>query len=267
MMARSKAVAAPARMGADDPSGPSARGSAPPAWSTSRGLQLTAATLLTLALTGLPHPGQADDTGAAQGAAPAPSVTSADKPTPRELAEQLELGPRQCAETCLLGPPRPEWVSAAGDGGAAATAWLWPVEEGRLLRGLGVFKFLRPHPPKPSTRKHPKPARHKHLGLDIGAPEGTPIHAAQSGLVVYSGHGLRGYGNLIAIVHADGSVAFYAHCKVSRVKPGTLVSRGDVIGEVGQTGYARGPHLHFEYRVHGEPQDPTPLFGPVDKGS
>jgi murein DD-endopeptidase MepM/ murein hydrolase activator NlpD len=162
-----------------------------------------------------------------------------------------------------LNPPRAAWIEAAQSAGAAAT-WLYPVEQSRLLRGLGnltaaikrrVAQFK--HKQKPGSHQ-----RHPHEGLDIGAREGTPIHAAQNGLVVYSDNGLTGYGNALLVVHKDGSVALYGHCRATYVFAGQQIERGQTIGEVGHTGYARGAHLHFEYRVKGQARDPTPLFAP-----
>jgi murein DD-endopeptidase MepM/ murein hydrolase activator NlpD len=77
---------------------------------------------------------------------------------------------------------------------------------------------------------------------------------------VYSDNGISGYGNLVMVVHPDATVALYGHCRATYVFPGQRVQRGQVIAEVGQTGYANGPHLHLEYRVAGRPRDPSRLF-------
>lgn len=87
-----------------------------------------------------------------------------------------------------------------------------------------------------------------HEGVDIRSPEGTPIYAAHSGTVVYSGQSLRNYGKLIAI-EADGIMTIYAHNSRNRVSHGDTVTRGERIADVGETGKATGPHLHFEVRV------------------
>jgi murein DD-endopeptidase MepM/ murein hydrolase activator NlpD len=76
------------------------------------------------------------------------------------------------------------------------------------------------------------------------------------GRVVYSGSGVPGYGNLIILKHAGNLSTVYAHCRRNLVRVGQRVQRGAVIGEVGQTGRATGPHLHFEVRVEGRPQNP-----------
>lgn len=87
-----------------------------------------------------------------------------------------------------------------------------------------------------------------HEGVDVAAPSGTPIYAAHSGTVVYSGNGLRGYGNLV-VVKTDYLSTVYAHNRRNLVRVGERVRRGEQIAEVGSTGKSTGPHLHFETRV------------------
>jgi murein DD-endopeptidase MepM/ murein hydrolase activator NlpD len=94
-----------------------------------------------------------------------------------------------------------------------------------------------------------------HEGIDIGVPYGTPIHAAASGRVIYSGW-MDGYGNLVAIDHGGGLSTAYAHQSQIGVSIGQTVSQGQVIGYVGCTGHCFGPHLHFEVRINGAPVDP-----------
>jgi murein DD-endopeptidase MepM/ murein hydrolase activator NlpD len=94
-----------------------------------------------------------------------------------------------------------------------------------------------------------------HEGIDIAAAEGTPIHAAASGRVVYAGW-MDGYGNLVAIDHGGGLSTAYAHQSSIATGVGQTVSQGQTIGYVGCTGHCFGPHLHFEVRVNGAPVDP-----------
>jgi len=94
-----------------------------------------------------------------------------------------------------------------------------------------------------------------HTGIDIGAPYGTPIHAAASGQVIYAGW-MEGYGNLVFIDHGRGISTGYAHQSSIAVSNGQSVTRGEVIGYVGCTGHCFGPHLHFEVRLSGSPVDP-----------
>ena len=94
-----------------------------------------------------------------------------------------------------------------------------------------------------------------HTGVDIAVSRGTPIKAADGGLVTFAGWN-GGYGNLIIIDHENGFVTYYAHCNSISVKKGQRVARGETIGTVGSTGNATGPHLHFEVRKNGVPVNP-----------
>ena len=87
-----------------------------------------------------------------------------------------------------------------------------------------------------------------HEGIDLKAPQGTEIRAAHSGVVAYCGHKLNGYGNTI-ILKSDNLVTVYGHNRRNLVSAGERIERGQVIAEVGKTGNATGPHLHFETRV------------------
>lgn len=89
-----------------------------------------------------------------------------------------------------------------------------------------------------------------HEGIDLAAPKGTQIRAAHSGKVVYSGRGLRGYGNIIVLEGNYGLTTVYAHNHRNLVSRGDRVSQGQVIGYVGRTGKASGPHVHFETRIY-----------------
>ncbi len=97
-----------------------------------------------------------------------------------------------------------------------------------------------------------------HRGIDIGASSGTPIKAADAGVVTFAGYS-GGYGNLVKINHG-GMVTWYAHMSKIAVKTGDKVSKGDVIGYVGMTGSATGPHLHFEVHVDGVAQNPLDFY-------
>jgi len=97
--------------------------------------------------------------------------------------------------------------------------------------------------------------RKLHTGIDLGVGYGTPIHAADSGTVIYATW-MGGYGNVIIIDHGRGISTLYAHQSSLAVGTGTRVTRGQVVGYVGSTGFSTGPHLHFEVRVNGTPVDP-----------
>ena len=132
-----------------------------------------------------------------------------------------------------VGSRPPEPAEPAADGG---NVFLWPVS-GSLNSGFG---------PRGSGF---------HDGVDISAPEGTPIRAVEQGEVIYSDQ-LRGYGNMVIIRHSGGIVSVYAHNQLNLVREGQQVGRGEIIGRVGSTGRVTGPHLHFEIRKNNLAQDP-----------
>ncbi|QEX17384.1 peptidase M23 [Hypericibacter terrae] len=127
--------------------------------------------------------------------------------------------------------------------GRAGGFFQWPVN-GKIISGFGAT----------SGGLH-------NDGINIAAPRGTPVHAAENGVVVYAGNQLRGFGNLILIRHADGWVTAYAHNDTLLVKKGQQVKRGDVIARVGSTGNVSTPQLHFELRKGTEAVDPKVMLG------
>jgi murein DD-endopeptidase MepM/ murein hydrolase activator NlpD len=164
-----------------------------------------------------------------------------------ELADRLELGQVPTVGRLLHNGPRADWVEAAGGPVPRARTMLWPTPQGRLWRRFGYVR----HPPFENLL---------HRGIDVGALRGAPLLAVGDGIVAYSDNGIRGYGNLLVIVHADASVTFSAHCKAIYVFPGQRVRRGQIVGEVGDTGLARGVHVHWEYHVRGDAVDPEGWF-------
>ena len=103
-------------------------------------------------------------------------------------------------------------------------------------------------------------ANSKGTGINIEAPEGAAVRAAENGQVIYAGSGVEGYGNLILIRHPNGYVSAYAHLQQMNVAKGTVVNRGDNIGTAGKTGSVSKPQLHFELRKGATPVDPLPLL-------
>ncbi len=118
--------------------------------------------------------------------------------------------------------------------------FIWPVQ-GRITSNYGIRTF--------------NGRQEFHSGIDIGAPSGTNILAAESGTVAFSGY-MRGYGNVIILSHENGYSTVYAHNSVNLVKKGQYVTKGSIIAKVGMTGNATGPHLHFEIRSSGKPINP-----------
>jgi murein DD-endopeptidase MepM/ murein hydrolase activator NlpD len=120
---------------------------------------------------------------------------------------------------------------------AAHGSWLsWPAP-GVLISGFGARE------------------RDQHDGIDLACPEGTPVHAADDGVVLFAGE-QRGYGNLVLLAHDGDVVTVYAHNSENLVEKGERVTRGEEIARVGRTGNATGPHLHFEVRIGTHPRDP-----------
>lgn len=125
-------------------------------------------------------------------------------------------------------------------------AWSWPAG-GALSSRYGL-------------RRHPVYGRYIfHRGVDFRAPPGSPIRAARDGVVVFAGW-KGGYGRMIDVRHADGSVSRYAHASRLDVRSGTRVAKGQTIGRVGSSGTTTGPHLHFEIRRQGRTVDPLPIL-------
>ena len=108
-------------------------------------------------------------------------------------------------------------------------------------------------------RFHPISGKQKaHLGVDYAAPTGTPVRTIGDGVVSFAGW-QNGYGNIIEIRHKDNQLTKFAHLSRIDVRTGQKVSQGDFIGAVGSTGLSTGPHLHFEFRDNGVPQDPLEI--------
>ena len=119
---------------------------------------------------------------------------------------------------------------------------VWPAN-GRLTSGFG-------------WRRHPVfGGRRHHNGIDIAAPHGANVFAADRGTVLISSYN-RGFGNYIVVNHGNGMTTLYAHLSSRSVNVGTSVSRGQVIGRIGSTGVSTGPHLHFEVTVGGSRTNP-----------
>jgi len=169
-----------------------------------------------------PAPTPASDTAktAPVPSAAAPAAPAADKPT-------------QVASTDAV--PK---IPAAEPAMSGADKFRWPVS------GKVATDFIAS----------------KNTGINIDAPAGTAVRAAENGTVIYVGSGVEGYGNLVLIRHPNGYVSAYAHLAATSVNKGDTVSRGDSIGTVGMTGSVSHPQLHFELRMGATPVDPIPLL-------
>lgn len=121
-----------------------------------------------------------------------------------------------------------------------------PVEFSRVSSGFA----MRTHPILNTWRQH--------NGVDFAAPTGTPVRSVGDGVVDFAGR-QSGYGNIVIVTHRDKQQTAYAHLSRIDVKAGQSVNQGQLVGAVGATGWATGPHLHFEFRIDGQPHDPSTL--------
>ena len=136
-----------------------------------------------------------------------------------------------------------ELVTKSAEAVGAMPSFRWPVK-GRIIAAFG-----------------PRPNGGQNDGINLAVPEGTPIKAADDGVVAYAGNELKGYGNLVLIRHANGFVSAYANASELLVKRGDTIKRGQVIAHAGQTGNVTSPQLHFEIRKGSTPVDPTKYLG------
>jgi murein DD-endopeptidase MepM/ murein hydrolase activator NlpD len=135
-----------------------------------------------------------------------------------------------------------------------------------LMEGPGGPASLTwPISPVLSSPFGPRHGR-QHAGVDLRAPEGTPVHTAGAGVVADVRKHSRGYGTVVTVNHAGGLLSLYAHLEHADVEPGQQLAPGDLIGRVGQTGNATAPHLHFEIRREGRAENPLPWLPAINGG-
>ena len=103
---------------------------------------------------------------------------------------------------------------------------------------------------------------HFHTGIDLVEPFGSPVYAADDGVVALVGSSSSGYGRYVVIAHSGGLDTLYGHLSTTLVKVGQMVNQGQTVGLEGSTGNSTGPHLHFELRIKQQPIDPTPYLPP-----
>ena len=166
-------------------------------------------------------------------------------------AEFVNQGKTYSAYLYRDGDGRSDYFTA--DGKALHKAFLRsPLEFSRISSGFTLARF---HPVLKRWRAH--------KGVDYAAPIGTRIKATADGTVAFAGQ-QGGYGNVIMLQHAGGITTVYGHLSrfAAGLRRGQRVSQGDVIGHVGMSGLASGPHLHYEFRVHGEHRDPLKVALP-----
>ena len=187
------------------------------------------------------------------------STPTSDRPLTLGQMLRLYAGPGEGARMGSAAAGAPVGAAGVATGpsksrevptGTAAELGIGPVA--RPLPGdVGSAHGPRRHPVHGDVRMHD--------GVDIGAPTGTPIAAFAGGTVTYAGP-RGGYGNVVIVEHAGGLETRYAHQSAIDVVVGQRVEAGQVVGRVGATGTATGPHLHFEIRRDGSSIDPAPYL-------
>ena len=178
-------------------------------------------------------------------AAPAPAA-AAPQPVATAPVAAPKLAsaaaPQQSARLAQAGPAAedsaPENTVKAAEATGALPTFRWPVR-GKVIAGYGA-----------------KTNGKSNDGINLAVPEGTPVKAAEDGVVAYAGNELKGYGNLVLVRHANGYVTAYAHASELLVKRGDPIKRGQVIAKSGQSGEVGSPQLHFEIRKGSQPVDP-----------
>jgi murein DD-endopeptidase MepM/ murein hydrolase activator NlpD len=164
-------------------------------------------------------------------AAPAPATKMAAAGAPVQSARLAQ------ATTNVEEKPA-ETPAKAAETTSALPTFRWPVR-GKVVTSYGA-----------------KTNGKSNDGINVAVPEGTPVKAAEDGVVAYSGNELKGYGNLVLVRHPNGYVTAYAHASELLVKRGDTIKRGQVIAKSGQSGEVASPQLHFEIRKGSSPVDP-----------
>ena len=190
------------------------------------------------AVAGAPGAAPAAPAGVASAVASAKlSAMHGAPPVGKTASTEQATGARVAAEAA------PEETGTAN---SLAPAFRWPLR-GRVVNNFGA-----------------KVSGSANDGIDLAVPEGTPVRAAEDGVVAYAGNELKGYGNLVLVRHANGFVTAYANASEVMVKRNDQVHKGQVIAKSGQTGAATAPQLHFEVRKNSSPVDPIQYL-PADK--
>ncbi|MBW7967202.1 peptidoglycan DD-metalloendopeptidase family protein [Bradyrhizobium sp. BR 10261] len=165
-------------------------------------------------------------------AAPVPATKMAAVAQPAQSARLAQ------ATTSIEEKPAAEAPAKAAETTSSLPTFRWPVR-GKVITSYGA-----------------KTNGKSNDGINVAVPEGTPVKAAEDGVVAYSGNELKGYGNLVLVRHSNGYVTAYAHASELLVKRGDSIKRGQVIAKSGQSGEVASPQLHFEIRKGSSPVDP-----------
>lgn len=176
--------------------------------------------------------------------APRPPIDPPDEPKVELIAAPAAAPPAAPPAPTPAARPDPAPPPPSNAGTGSAPSFLWPVE-GPVLARFG-----------------PREGVGRNDGINIGASAGAPVRAAETGVVVYAGNELRGYGNLLLVRHGGGWTSAYAHNGELLVDRGAKVERGQVIAKVGRTGGVAEPQSHFELRKGTDAVDPLKYLEP-----
>lgn len=183
-----------------------------------------------------------------------------------ELAQQITELLQKQQDEIIAAAMQQVWdqakLAAQGLNGTIATSqghsktyrFIWPEPGSQMVQGFGPTTLWF----EPPFQGYP----HFHTGLDTVLPLGSPVVAADDGVVLLVGSGTTGYGNYVVLEHNGGLQTLYGHLDKALVKVGDQVAQGQPIGLEGSTGNSTGPHLHFELRIDGKPVDPSPYLPP-----
>jgi murein DD-endopeptidase MepM/ murein hydrolase activator NlpD len=163
----------------------------------------------------------------------------------KQASNQKPNGTPSTVSARAIAPTAETPAESKNIAATSALTFRWPVR-GRVIAGFG-----------------PKPNGQQNSGINFAVPEGTPIRAAEDGVVVYANNELKDFGNLLLVQHANDFVTTYAHVSEILVKRNETVRRGQIIAKSGQTGNVSTPQLHFEIRKRSSPVDPMPY---LDRG-
>lgn len=165
-------------------------------------------------------------------------VAAAPAPATKMAAAAPVQSARLAQATANVEEKPAETPAKAAEATGALPTFRWPVR-GKVVTSYGA-----------------KTNGKSNDGINLAVPEGTPVKAAEDGVVAYSGNELKGYGNLVLVRHSNGYVTAYAHASELLVKRGDTIKRGQVIAKSGQSGEVASPQLHFEIRKGSSPVDP-----------
>jgi murein DD-endopeptidase MepM/ murein hydrolase activator NlpD len=154
----------------------------------------------------------------------------------------------------LWSQSNPVGQIAASAGHSTQYRFIWPEPQAQISQGFGPSTYWF----EPAYGSYP----HFHTGIDMVEPFGSPVYAADDGVVALVGSSSTGYGNYVVIAHSGGLDTLYGHLSTAVVTVGQVVTQGQPVGLEGSTGNSTGAHLHFELRINQKPVDPTPYLPP-----